>query len=168
MKQRNQTLRLILSIFIPYSRQFFIILTLSVYVLACFSGVTESSPLWTQHFWDNGHCFTDFLRVNSSLIKIKFLVSVVKYIFIRVVLHCQKMKWLYSISCLLVCVSLGNSICLIAYKYLNACPNMGVLNMNHEKNKLYQKAALQPLITTSVFASAGAFLSHKHWHLCWK
>lgn len=28
---------------------------------------------------------------------------------------------------------------------------MGVLNMNHEKNKLYQTAALQPLITTPVF-----------------
>lgn len=34
--------------------------------------------------------------------------------------------------------------------------------MNHEKNKVYQKAALQPLITTPMFGSAKAFLSHKH------
>lgn len=39
---------------------------------------------------------------------------------------------------------------------------MGVLNMNHEKNKLYQKAALQSLITTPMFSSAKAFLSHKY------
>lgn len=37
---------------------------------------------------------------------------------------------------------------------------MGVLNMNHEKNKLNEKSALQPLITTPMFGSAEAFLSH--------
>lgn len=63
---------------------------------------------------------------------------------------------------LLACVSLGNSMCLTAYNYLNACPNMGVLNTNHEKNKLYQKTSLQPLITTPMLSSAEAFLSHKH------
>lgn len=39
---------------------------------------------------------------------------------------------------------------------------MVVLNMKHEKNKLYQKGALKPLIATPMFASAEAFLSHKH------
>lgn len=40
--------------------------------------------------------------------------------------------------------------------------------MKCEKNKLYQKAALQSLITTPVFACAEAFLPYKHRHLCWK
>lgn len=64
-------------------------------------------------------------------------------------------------SCLLVCVSLGNSMWLTAYNYLNTCPNIGVLNRNHEKNELYQKASVYPLITTPVLSSAEAFLSHK-------
>lgn len=40
--------------------------------------------------------------------------------------------------------------------------------MNQEKNKLYQKAALQSLITTPLFACAEALFPHKHQQLCWK
>lgn len=51
---------------------------------------------------------------------------------------------------------------LIAYKHLNTHSNLGFLNRNQEKNKLYQTAALHPPITTPMFSSAEAFLSHKH------
>lgn len=40
----------------------------------------------------DGYFFIDFLKVNGSLIKIKILVSVVKYTFIKVKLECQEMK----------------------------------------------------------------------------
>lgn len=40
----------------------------------------------------DGYLFIDFLKVNCILIKIKFLISVIKYTFIRVDLECQEMK----------------------------------------------------------------------------
>lgn len=86
-----------------------------------FSGVTESSPLWTNTVEVERYFFIDFLKVNGSLIKIEILVSVVKYTFTKVKLECQEMKWLCSTSCLLVCASLGSGMCLTAYNYSNTC-----------------------------------------------
>lgn len=40
------------------------------------------------------YLFIDFPKVNGSLMKIKFPISVVKYTFIKVELECQEMKWL--------------------------------------------------------------------------
>lgn len=45
------------------------------------------------------------------------------------------------------------------FKNMSKC---GSLMMNQEKNKLYQKAALQSLITTPLFACAEALFPHKH------
>lgn len=40
--------------------------------------------------------------------------------------------------------------------------------MNYEKNKICQKAVLQFLITTPLFACVEALFPHKHKQLCWK
>lgn len=78
MKQINQTPRLILNIFIPISEQFFIIFNLSVICFLTFLVLLNLLHSEPNTFDINGHLFTDFLRVNGSLIKIKFLISVVK------------------------------------------------------------------------------------------
>lgn len=107
----------------------------------------------------SGHLFTHSLGVSSGLNKGSQFCGQI---------HLYEGSTMVSRDEVTVPYCLFVSLCftwqqyLIAYKYLNTHSNLRFLNMNHEKNKLYQTAALRPLLATPMFSSAEAFLSHKH------